>query len=682
LSTIRFRSEPNDLQDYHAGEALKSRVTVSIGITGHRAGNAAYAANRLRIEKSLDEILGLIERTISAEGFFAGAVAPTRMHSMLADGADQAAAKAALAHGWELVSPLPFGRALNTAINALPADAGDARALLAGRVAADPATQARAEAIRELSGKARIFELADQDDDVTSLFLAKLDAPNEFAKAQLFHAQSSRRAALASRIVIEQSDIILAVWDGVTTEFAGGTGHTIAAALDTGAPVVWIDAKAPESWRILRAPESIATMCSDPASANIVAEIEALVREALQATVVKKRRHRRKDEPDNAGGLARERWRPDSNPVWHAYRRVEALFGAETPAQRFRRLRQSYETPDAITTGSAAGLLACARAMPGQDEAFVSNMETSVLRRFAWFDGVSSRLADNYRSGMVINFLLAPFAIGGGLAYLPFGTVEEKWIFALSELVLLASIIGLTALGHIRRWHGRWFQTRRVAEYFRHAPILLLLGVARAPGRWPRGVDANWPESFARQALREIGLPRVEITQGYLRTALSGLLDDHVTRQRDYHIGKAQRLASAHHNLDRFSGLLFALAVLSIAVYLLLRAGGAFRIWPAESAEQASYIFTFLGALLPTLGSTVAGIRYFGDFERFSAISEVTAEKLDAVHRRIQLLLSGPDSAIDYGRVSDLAHTTDEIVVAEIENWQAVFGGKHITVPV
>jgi starvation-inducible DNA-binding protein len=33
-----------------------------------------------------------------------------------------------------------------------------------------------------------------------------------------------------------------------------------------------------------------------------------------------------------------------------------------------------------------------------------------------------------------------------------------------------------------------------------------------------------------------------------------------------------------------------------------------------------------------------ASIRYFGDFERFSAISEVTAEKLDVIAERIRAL--------------------------------------------
>ena len=39
--------------------------------------------------------------------------------------------------------------------------------------------------------------------------------------------------------------------------------------------------------------------------------------------------------------------------------------------------------------------------------------------------------------------------------------------------------------------------------------------------------------------------------------------------------------------------------------------------------------------MFPTLGASVAGMRYFGDFERFAAISAVAAEKLDGVRKRI-----------------------------------------------
>ena len=85
---------------------------------------------------------------------------------------------------------------------------------------------------------------------------------------------------------------------------------------------------------------------------------------------------------------------------------------------------------------------------------------------------------------------------------------------------------------------------------------------------------------------------------------------------------------------------------------------------------------------LPTFGGEIAGIRYFGDFERFSSISEVTAEKLTAVHLRIAQLLRSPEALIDYGQVSALAREVDDVVIAEIESWQAVFAGKHVSVPV
>jgi hypothetical protein len=317
-----------------------------------------------------------------------------------------------------------------------------------------------------------------------------------------------------------------------------------------------------------------------------------------------------------------------------------------------------------------------------EDAAFAERIACDVVRRFAWTDAVAARLSDAYRSGMVATFVLSAFAIVAGIAYLPLAADRHKWMFALVEFLLLVAILGMIALGRRRRWHRRWFEVRRIAEYFRHAPILLLLGVARSPGRWPRGVESSWPEWYARHALRELGLPQVRVTAASLRDTLERLLVPHVRRQRDYHLAKARRLTTVHRRLDRLSTVLFALAVLSVATWLLLKLGGALGVWPATLALQSSKTFTFLGVLLPTFGGAFAGIRYFGDFERFAAISAVTAAKLDAIDVRLARLLAAPASELRYSRVADLAHAVDDVVVAEIENWQAVFGGKHITVPV
>lgn len=637
-------------------------LSLSIGVTGHRIGNAAFSANRERIERVLVEVLDQIEAAAGT------ATAAIRLHSLLTDGVDQIAARHALDHGWELVAPLPFGRELNVAINALPETVADGRALAAGQRATDPATEARAEAIRELAVSARLFELAERDTLLHRLFLEKLAAPTDLHAAQAFAARCSARVALAGRVLIEQSDLVIGVWDGVSRAFLGGTGHTISEALEHGAPAIWIDAKSPEDWHILRAPEALAASDRpDPAQRD--AALAELVGAALQPP-----------GEDRTPGLAAERWRPHSSRFATAYRRIEVLFAGE--GRRFRTLRQHYETPEAIAAGSGAALLTLAGALPGADPQLVPAIEAQVLRRFAWTDGISAWLSDAYRGGMIANFVFSALAVVVGILYDPLGLSDRKWLFASTELLLLSTILLITFIGSRLRWHGRWFETRRVAEYLRHAPILLLLGVARAPGRWPQGADVAWPEYHARRALRAVGLPRIALSPAYLRQALSDLLDRHVVSQRDYHWGKARRLTAVHHNLDTFSTRLFQLAVASVTVYLVVKAGSVLGLVPHDWPKALSKPGTFLGVALPTFGAAIAGIRYFGDFERFAAISEVTAAKLDGLHSRIALLLSAPDDRIDYARVSELAHAVDDVVVSEIENWQAVFGGKHIAVPV
>lgn len=658
---------------------------INLAITGHREGNAAFAANRSRIESVLGEVLDVISDAVTAEAPHVE-IAPARFHSMLSEGADLMAAEQALARGWELVAPLAFGIDLNVAINALPTAADDARAMIAGGDPVDPIVKQRAGTIRAMAARARLFELADRDGAIGDLFVAGLQYPDDRRKAATFSAESSLRVEAAARVMLEHSDLLIAIWDGITRAFVGGTGHTVQLALEIGAPVVWIDANAPDRWRILPNPESLAVVQTPHAvDPGRVAALRGLVHAAMSPAAARKSHDKHAGHGKRIEGpeaFKRERWRPRSNPLMHGYRRVEALFGADTWRGRFRKLRQTYETHDAIANGSAAAMLRHARALPGQDTVFVDAVEANTVRRFAWADGISAYLSDAYRGGMTLNFLLAPLSIVVGITYLPFASSGEKWIFAALELALLASILAITITGQRRRWHARWFETRRVAEYARHAPILLLLGVVRAPGHWPKGAETSWPEWYARRSLREPGLPRVKVTQVYLRDALRNLLDDHVVQQRDYHVYKAKRLATAHRNLDKLSEILFTLAVISVSVYLILKLGGTLHWWPKYYAEKTSYLFTFLGVALPTFGGAIAGIRYFGDFERFSSISDVTSEKLNAVHTRITQLLENPEAALDYGQVADLAREVDDVVVGEIESWQAVFAGKHVAVPV
>ena len=593
-----------------------------------------------------------------------------RLLTLLADGTDHLAAEQALERDWELVIPLPFGRALNAAINSGAKDPAVLRAILDGKPVEDAEIAQKVESISTLAEKGSTFELADNDERLTKLMLAAVDHPGNAAAQGAFAAEAGQRAALAGKILIEQSDLLLAVWDGQSTANVGGTGHTALLALELGTPVVWIDPAHPESWQIVWSPEELSRGQRTRDRDKVVQQLHDLVENAAST-------------PDDEAryALTASAWRERSALSSHAFRRIEKMFGSKGLSSRFGSIRQNYEHPEAIAGGSGKPLLdALGQLTPGNNR-LGTGIAEQILQRFAWLDGVASHLSDQHRSGMIINFLLGAGAIIIGVLYLPLVDAEQKWIFASIELLLLLVIVINTAMGQRRKLHSRWFETRRAAEYLRHSPMLAALGVARPGGAWPEAAGSHWPEWYARQVSRAISLPHASIDQEYLRKALAALRDHHVDPQRKYHKHKAEHLDHVHHGIDGFSEVLFVGAIALVTAFLVLTAGAAFGWLDPSLAKGSAKWFTVLAVALPTLGGAFAGIRYFGDFERFAEISQVTAGKLDVIAQRIDVLLEAPHGAVTYDKVADIAHTTDQIVFEEIQNWQAVFSGKIIAVP-
>ena len=651
---------------------VQPTVGLTIGATGHRAHHPSISRNTTEIERRLGELFVMIERIAREEmpARVANDGPAIAFLSLLANGADLMAAREALARNWQIEAPLPFGKTLNLAINALPGTLADARALLEGGPVADEAVAARAAEIEAIAQQATLLELAERDEAIRDLMLDHLREPADPARSQAFGSAGSERAAIAAKVMIDRADLLIGVWDGVTRGLVGGTRHTIESALDQGVPVLWIDANQPERWQVLRATEQLTCLGMD--------EPPGTGEAALREIIALVQRPQGNGWPAAMEDVA---WPEGTSRLLHAYRRMEVLFGE--PLERpLRSLKRAFEHPSEIERGSGAAMLAAALELPGVDRKRAGRLGSTVLQPFAWADGISTWLSDAYRGGMVLSFFLSALAIAGGIAYLPLASVEQKWIFALFEFVLLAVIVAIFLLGKRRRWHERWFETRRIAEYFRHAPVLLLLGVSRSAWRWPRGADGNWPEWYVRHSIGALGLPRMVVTAPFLRGVLAFMRDHHVASQRAYHEDKARRLKRAQHNLHRLSESLFILAMCSVALYLAIVAGSAAGWLPASWPHETAKIFTFFGVLFPTMGGAFAGVHYFGDFERFAAISEITAEKLGDVSVRVGILLRASDAELTYSGVATIAHAIDDIVIDEIENWQAVFGGKHITVPV
>ncbi len=651
---------------------------MAIGVTGHRSSHPSFPKDPEELIAAVSECLEAIEKEARAAQIV-GLDDPGhgfRLVTLLADGTDHIAADAALARGWELAAPLPFGADLNRAINAQPKDAADARAILNGDQPRDPATAKRADAIRDLSAEAVKFELAEQDAEIERCFFASLEAPDSSEHVASFLYQASHRAGLAGRILIEQSDVLIAVWDGESTVASGGTGHTAVLALEAGVPVIWIDPAAPENVRVLHFPEVLQAPGDPIEKAKFGIELQSIIGSSIGLAP--------SDTKGRFAGLdalAPELWRASSSFLSHAYRRIEALFGEHKWGRKFRSIKERYERPEEIVEGSAADLIAALGQIRGERHSIHSTAETSVLPHFAWTNAIASMTADRYRSGMVMNFVLGAMAIISGVLYLPLVDTSQKWMFAAVELAILLAIVVNTAVGQRSRLHGRWLETRRAAEYLRHAPLLYAFGVARPLGEWPSPLRSQWPEWYARMISRGMGLPSVRIDHQHLRAAARVLQDHFVVPQRDYHLSKSKRLHTAHHSIERLAERLFALAIAIVASYLALSGASALGFVDPALPKGLAKWFTVIAVALPTISGALAAIGYFGDFDRFADISQAAAQKLDGLAIRIDLFLALPDERLTYDQFADLARTADELAFGEIQSWQAVFSGKRTTVP-
>ena len=143
---------------------------------------------------------------------------------------------------------------------------------------------AYAAGVETLASGATRFELAEPDEQVAALFVATLDNPADDIAARAFSAVASERAAMAGKVMIEQSDLRIAIWDGVMPGAVGGNRHTMAAALNEGVAVLWIDAATPGRVRLLVVPEARRKL---EKAASVPSEIEAIAVGQLEWLVLR-----------------------------------------------------------------------------------------------------------------------------------------------------------------------------------------------------------------------------------------------------------------------------------------------------------------------------------------------------------------------------------------------------------
>ena len=667
----------------------RARLAFRVSVVGHQPDRMPKdAAGRDALGGRIAAVLEAASRAVRAfqardtdARLYAAEPPLLRAISPLAEGCDRMFAEAALARGYVLTCPMPFAQGLYE---------GD----FAPAIAREPGSHAR---VRGNLRRAR---------DGAGLETFELDGERASPAAI-----SAARADAAS-VVLNQSDLMVFVWDGERTGGAGASLETLREAISYHVPVVWIDAVAPFAWMVVRAEADLdclkapgrcspaETAIGDGSNENQELEraVERIVREEIDLPATPRaadargaptvRKPRLADEAHaHAHDYFAERRPPlDLFFLWKWFRDLVGDFTWRVPR---------LITRDFISVVRDHWPINAAEASRAPERPMIFWVNGEIRDHFAWSDQLADNYADAYRSAFLLSYLLSAAAVlvamlpramgseGGDAA----GTLARGgWSLLASgcgELALLVTIVALLVAGRRLRWHERWMEYRVLAELIRELKFLAPLGGGRPLPRTPTHLAVygdpaqTWMYWHLRAIARATGLPTVRASPEYLMECLDLLVeiaDDPANGQRAFHETNCKRYEHLHERLHGASIIVFAVTVVAIVLNLSLHQFGQAAGPKGLGFNPRGDIFILFSAFLPAFAAALAGINNHGEFLRISKRSRAMADgfaqfagAIRALRRRLRL-----GERVSLAEVTPLASKMAETMVDEVIDWRVV----------
>jgi len=587
-----------------------------------------------------------------------------RVASALAEGADRIAARQALDLGYSLCCPMPFAQ-----------DEYERDFALGAALEPDSLATFRA--------------LLDRARNGDGLVTFELDGSR---------ADDGAAYGAAGRVIINQSDLLLVIWDGREPNGAGGTIQTMHEAIHYQVPVLWIDAVAPHHWQLMREeneipPFSATSRPSPPATtASTWAGLAGVVSEVLEWPPADDDADHRNPQPSGEGDLrkiyfAETRPRCNPAPFWKIFRGLAGDRRWRLPSLRVADFVQSTVAEWPIFDDRHQGSETTSAASETAAEWTNRHLRT----HFAWADRLADFYADKYRSSFVLAYPLAALAVV--LALFPL-TVEPIWHSAaldvaciVAELATVSAILGLVFVGKVRRWHDRWMEYRLLAEVIRLLRVLIPLGGGRPFIRVPGHLEnygepsRTWMFAFMRALGRSTGLPSARVDAAYVTQCLRHLRGI-VAGQSRFHEINEERADRIEHTLHRTAFLFLALTILAILLHLapFLEIPGLHFL----HEPSVSRWLTLTAAGLPAFGSALAGINNQGEFSRVAKRSRAMAHRMEHLEGEIASLAErsvAEPGSIRLEHVTPLALHVVQLMVDENLEWRVVFTDRPPTLP-
>jgi hypothetical protein len=617
------------------------RIRLRIGVSGHRLPPKLPEESEAPIRAVIDRILAAVVATVRKAEHEYAACAPARYSrsgrssssadlasefvvvSSLAEGSDRLVAEQGLAAGFALEAVLPLDRAEYARDFETPASRATFEQLLA-----------RASAVFELAG------VADE---------------------------RPRAYEAAGFVMLANIDLLIAIWDGKDAAGIGGTAQIVSRAVADGIPVVWIDPAIPRAMQL-----------SWPGVGEV--------------------------PPANAGARPKDSFRPADEAALTLA--IEDIVSLPTQPEARNALEQYLaETPRhwnfcpwyplllwlfavrPLRWGDfhLAPSLAQAKmqwenflTILPRDRAQRPAIEAILLPAFSAADHIAVYYAHVYRSTYVFNFLFAALAVALALVGIFTHDPTIKSYVVGAELIVIIAILVTWLHGHYEQRHRRWLDYRRLGECLRHIRIFAPIGSEGSADRPGRSLDADeqdWVSWYTWSLRRLVPLPDLAVDPTYLAALREAVRSAEISGQIEYHNANAARMEKLDSRIQRAGRLLFAITGGLCVLFLGLAWSGWLRDLAVPYRDPILGVFTFLTALLPTLGAALAAIHVQGDFRTVAEQSGRTAKRLAAIS---QILANESPT---FARLADRIEKTSDVLMADLTEWQTVFRTRPLSLP-
>ncbi len=586
----------------------RPRQVVQIGVTGHRPNRLSpqvAAGLPGQCEQILKTVAHLSSSAHDRHLLYSPEAPLLRILSPLAEGADRIVARAGLALGADLQCPLPFHAA----------------------------------------EYCNDFEDAASHDEFHDL-LAKASA--------VFQIEGSRAAEdtayeRAGRMVLEHSDLLIAIWDGEPAAGRGGTTQIVEEALAQHVPVLWLHASEPKAPCILLADES------GKRQQRSFDELKSIFGGRLSPS----------GDSEKGFNLSHAYFaekQPEFNPGW-----IFRIFRDLVANGRLRMRSWRVANFEKSSRDEWEKMIAKSPGLPEDTRHYLLDR---LCPHYAWADRLSAYYAGALRSSSLATSLMAAFAVLVPMVdYVCTRHEIELGKFpAFTEFSLIVIILAITWHGRRRRWHERWLNLRQLAELLRQYCYLAPLGCALAtpppPAHFRSGLDRSWVDAMFRNIARDLGLVNAVVNHAYV-SSVAKLIKDILEGQVKYHEGNHETMHKLSHHLHLIGTALFVVTLLGC-------------VWHVRFGESSWLLL--LATVPPAFGAAFYGIANHGEFSRSADRSLAMKLELEAIQSaELDKALASPHES--FAALRQTAEKVASVMIAETMDWSFVFRYRTLNLP-